>query len=533
MNKVSEKTVISMRLVIVVFFFVAVGLPIFNLLSHVDFADFSNIVSTELFQQAMNNSLYTTTIATLISVAVAYILAYVINRSDIKRKAFITVLLTVPMLIPSISHGLGLINLFGVDGIVNKLLGTSLSIMGKHGIILGSVVYSFPVAFLILNDAFRYIDNTKYELCDVLGLNKFQVFMKVTLYYMRRPLISAVFAVFTMVFTDYGVPLAIGGRYSTLSTYLYREVIGLLDFSKGAIIGMFLLIPSFISFMFDVLLTDVSGADTNKQYNIKKNKVRDVLCSIFVWSIILLIALLFSSFVVMAFIKKYPYDFSFSLDHFKYVFSNSALLNLRNSLIIAFFSALGGTVLAYSSAYLSARVKSAGTKFLHILSMASLAIPGIVLGISFSMTFKGTMFFNSFSILILVNIIHFFASPYLLAYNALAKLNQDYEVVGTTCGINRIRIIMKVIIPSTYETIYEMFSYFFVNSMITISAVAFLFSIDTMPLSLLINQYEGHLMLEEAAIVSLLILLINIIVKGSGYIVKRYTHQREERANAS
>jgi iron(III) transport system permease protein len=58
-----------------------------------------------------------------------------------------------------------------------------------------------------------------------------------------------------------------------------------------------------------------------------------------------------------------------------------------------------------------------------------------------------------------------------------------------------------------------MFSYFFVNSMITISAVAFLFSVDTMPVSLMINKYEGNLMLGEAAIVSLVILVINLSLK--------------------
>ena len=45
--------------------------------------------------------------------------------------------------------------------------------------------------------------------------------------------------------------------------------------------------------------------------------------------------------------------------------------------------------------------------------------------------------------------------------------------------------------------------------MITISAVSFLFNTDTMPVSLLINQYEGQLMYEEAAIISILILVIN------------------------
>ena len=77
---------------------------------------------------------------------------------------------------------------------------------------------------------------------------------------------------------------------------------------------------------------------------------------------------------------------------------------------------------------------------------------------------------------------------------------------------------MDVIIPCTKSTIIEMFSYFFVNSMITISAVTFLYTASTMPISLLINNYEGNMMLGEAAIVSIIILFINLLVKVIGNI---------------
>ena len=67
---------------------------------------------------------------------------------------------------------------------------------------------------------------------------------------MKKPLLSSIFAVFTLVFTDYGVPLAVGGKFITLPVFLYKEVIGLLDFSRGTMIGLFLLIPAFVSFVF-------------------------------------------------------------------------------------------------------------------------------------------------------------------------------------------------------------------------------------------------------------------------------------------
>ena len=58
-----------------------------------------------------------------------------------------------------------------------------------------------------------------------------------------------------------------------------------------------------------------------------------------------------------------------------------------------------------------------------------------------------------------------------------------------------------------------MFSYFFVNSMMTISAVSFLANMDNKPLSLLINQFEDYGMMECAAVVAIMIFIVNFSLK--------------------
>ena len=74
-----------------------------------------------------------------------------------------------------------------------------------------------------------------------------------------------------------------------------------------------------------------------------------------------------------------------------------------------------------------------------------------------------------------------------------------------------------------------MIAYFFVNATVTISAVTFLFNTKTMPLSLLINTYEGSFMLGEAAIISLILLIINVIVKTYVYLINRRDYRRREK----
>jgi iron(III) transport system permease protein len=150
----------------------------------------------------------------------------------------------------------------------------------------------------------------------------------------------------------------------------------------------------------------------------------------------------------------------------------------------------------------------------------------MVLGLSYVLFFKGSFIYGSLAMLILVNTIHFMASPYLMAYNSLGKLNINLEDVGRTLGIGRFRIIRDVLIPQTRLTILEMLSYFFVNSMITISAVSFLSTVRNRPLSLLITQFEAQLFLEGAAFVSLLILGCNLLVKYAVYIIAKLMNRQ-------
>lgn len=170
-----------------------------------------------------------------------------------------------------------------------------------------------------------------------------------------------------------------------------------------------------------------------------------------------------------------------------------------------------------------------GGKFLHLMAIISLAVPGIVLGLAYVMFFKGSFIYGTMVVLVLVNIIHFFSSPYLLMYNSLGKLNPNLEAVGATLGISRLRLIKDVIMPQTVGTLLEMFVYFFVNSMMTISAVAFLANAKTRPLSLMINQFEAQTLLEAAAFVSLLILVVNLALKGCVYILKKLLQMHDRR----
>jgi iron(III) transport system permease protein len=512
-----------LKLIIGIFLFVTVICPLGTMLLNMAESDITAVLRLPRFKESLVNSITAAATATIISIAIAWVFAICVVRSNFPYREAFSVFVTLPMLIPSISHGMGLVLLLGANGIITRVFGLSGTIYGFHGIVLGSVFYSFPVAFLMLLDILKYEDGSPYEAASVLGIPRINQFFSITFPYLRKPLISVVFAVFTLIFTDYGVPLMIGGRYTTLPVLMYQEVIGLLNFSRGSVIGSFLLIPALVAFVFDLLNRDRA----NQSFIIQKkavaeSRLRDIAAGSYMIIICIIIALPVVVFVLLTFIKSYPMDMGLSFQNVVKTINMGAGRYLLNSLTVAVIVSFLGTAISWLTAYFTARTPGNSSRILHLISITTLAIPGMVLGISYVLFFKGTFFYGGLAILILVNIIHFMASPYLMAYNSLGKLNRNLEDVGRTLGVGRFRIIRDVIIPQTFLTLLEMFSYFFVNSMITISAVSFLNTVRNRPISLMITQFEAQLFLEGAAFVSVLILFSNLIIKYSVHLITRF-----------
>lgn len=509
------------KLLLAAIFISMVFLPLIRMFLHMDAKSISGVLSSPNFASSVCNSLIATVIATVITIILAFVAAICVERTKIKFKGLFSILFVLPMLVPSISNGMGLVILFGNNGIFTKLLNVNFGIYGLKGIVLGSVLYAFPVAFLMFSDVIKYEDGTPYEAAKVLGLSKIRQFMAITLPYMRKPLITVIFSTFTLIVTDYGVPLMVGGKFTTVPVVMYQQVIGQLDFGKSSVYGSILLIPAVIAFIIDIINRDRgNSAFVARKYEPSNGKLKKVVSYVICGLCALYTLLPVFSFIVLAFAKDYPNNMSFTLDNFQKAIRLRADDYLLNSIIIALLVSLAGIVISFLTAYMSARMKSKTSMLLHLSAMTSAAIPGIVLGLSYVLTFKGSPVYGTIIILVMVNLVHFIASPYLMIYNSLSKVNENLEAVAFTLGINRIHMIKDVFLPMCKNTLFEMFSYFFVNCMITISAVSFLANTANKPVALMINQFEAQLQLECAAIVSLMILAVNLIIKGIFHLLK-------------
>lgn len=494
-------------------FFIA---PLLQLFLNMDAQSIRKVVEKESFGTVIGNSFLAASLTTLIALALAFVLALCTERTNMRCKGLIRSLIVLPMLIPSVSIGMGAVILGGNNGILNNLLGIEGGgIYGLVGIVWGSVMYSLPVAYLMIVNALRYEDSSPYEAAKVLGIPLLKRFGAITLPYLRKPLIAVVFSVFTLSFTDYGVPLMIGGKFKTLPLVMYQEVIGQLDFGKGCVYGSILFVPAVVAFLMDLINQNRSNASyITKPFTPKKSIARDAIA--FAGSALAALCVItpILAFVVLAFVEKYPTNMTLTLEHFVRTVTSDGGKYLINSIIIAVCVAVAGTTMGIVFAYLSARTNRKGARLLHLVAMSTGAIPGIVLGLAYVLFFKGSPLYGTIVILIIVNSVHFFASPYLMMYTSFSKINENLEAVASTFGIGQWRFLKDILLPGCKGTVLEMLSYFFVNSMMTISAVSFLANTANKPIALMINQFEAQAQLEAAAVVSLLILGINLLVKG-------------------
>lgn len=509
------------QLSLTAFFVICVILPIAKMLMRITPQGMQSVFSSPQFSAAVSNSISTALAATLISLVLAILAAWCMERTAIKGKPILSIIFLIPMLIPSISHAFGLVALFGANGLITKMLGITGGIYGFWGIVAGSVMYSFPVAFLMFDSILRYEDGLPYKAADVLGISPFHQFKDITIPYLKKTLISAFFAIFTMIVTDYGVPLLIGGNKLTLSVLMYNKAVGMLDYDAGSVIGAVLLIPAFVAFVVDLLNPENSNASfVSNPVEPSDSTLSKVLSYLYCLIITVCVAAPIIAFCIMVFETKYPVDPTFTTYHIEKTLNRGADKYLLNSLMYALATSVLGTLIAFICSYMTAREGGRFSKGVHLISLTSMAIPGIVLGLSYVIFFSGSALYGTVAIIVLVNSVHFFASPYLMMYNTLNKVNMNLEAVGQTLGISKLHIILDVIVPKVKYTLSEMFTYFFVNSMMTISAVSFLAPPAPKPVALMINQFEAQLLMESAAFVSIMIMLINVLIKIISTVIK-------------
>lgn len=476
-------------------------------------------------REAFTNSFKVSFVASVITTVLAFLLAYAVHFTTMHRhtKKLVQIGITLPMLLPTITYGFVLIYTFGNQGILTKLVGQPLfTIYGYNGLVIGYVLYTLPVAFILMQNSMQYIDKRFLLVSMLMHDHSMRRFYHTVFRPMLGTVGGAFILTFVLSFTDFGIPASVGGNYRVIATELYQAMLGsIVHFERGAVISVFMLVPAVLGV---VILTILERF--NFQYKqvgqseLVKHRLRDGLFTIYSILCVTVVGIIFSTMFIVPFTKGYPYDFSFTLEHVQNVLAEKDLTKVYiNSLIVAVLTAIFGVGITFMSALLNARTPLKGRKSLDVASMMTNTVPGMVLGLSYLFFFNGSSLKGTFLIIIACNIVHFFTTPYLMAKNSLQKMDPTWEVTAELLKDSWLKTVIRIILPNIRPTIYQMFSYYFFNAMVTVSGVIFLVSTKTMLVSTRIKELQHFAKYTDIFVLSIFILCTNLIVKlGCDYI---------------
>ena len=219
--------------------------------------------------------------------------------------------------------------------------------------------------------------------------------------------------------------------------------------------------------------------------------------------------------------------------HVQAVFEDRQLYGVYvNSVIVALITALAGTLIAYGGALVTARSTVSGKlkKVIDSIALVTNTIPGMVIGLAYLFVFTGTPLQNTFPIIIICNIVHYFSTPYLMMKNSLSKMNASWETTAMLMGDNWMKTIARVVTPNALSTLLEVFSYYFVNAMVTVSAVIFIAGARTMVITTKIQELQYFNEFNEIFVLSLLILFTNLIARAVFRRLAKMSESRQKTA---
>ncbi len=493
-------------------------------------SNYVEVLTGRGFLRALGNSITVSVSSALTATVLAFFLAYSIQYTNLSRriKSVIRTLAVLPMLLPTITYGFAIIYSFGKQGLLTKLFGRQLfDIYGFNGLLFGYVIYTLPISFMLILNTMGFIDKKFMVVSRVMGDSPLRTFWQTII----RPLLGTLAASFVqcffLCFTDYGIPASVGGEYEVIATVLYNEMLGSIpNFNRGAVVAMMMLIPSVLSIALLKYLERYNVRYTRiSQIELKKNRMRDGVCAAGSSLIILSVLAVFAVIFVVPLVQEWPYQVSFTLEHVQAVLNDSSLFGVyKNSIFVAVCTALLGLLITYGAALATARSGLSGKRkgVIDAIALVTNTIPGMVIGIAFMFIFSGTPLQNTFPLIILCNVVHFFSTPYLMMRNSLSKLNSSWETTASLMGDTWIKTIVRIVTPNMTSTILEVFSYYFVNAMVTVSAVIFIAGARTMVITTKIKELQYYTKFNEVFVLSLFILGTNLIVKGIlGYLINR------------
>lgn len=457
--------------------------------------NFQDFFTTSLFQESFWNSFYVASVSVVVATIIALPLAYFTTRFNFGGAILIQTLGIVPLIMPPFVGAVAMLLLFGENGSFNLLMdqwfGFTVPLMeGLNGVIFVQSIHYFPFILINLSASLNNIDRSMEEAALSLGASGMRLFRRIVFPLGMPGYIAGASLVFLKVFDDLGTPLLLNvNNMLAPQAYLRITSIGISD-PMGYVISVIMVVFSLFAMWVSFLaLRGKDYATSQKGGGGLMKRDLKIWEKLGCYSIVLLILVVVLSphlgLTLLSFGTIWSYSVlpdGFTFDHYIEVF-NSAGPFITNTLLYAGLAGLIDVILGTAIAYVVWRTGIRGRRWLDQLAMASLAVPGVVLGIGYLRTFHQTELpFTDTSLasfwFIIVIALSIRRLPYALraCVAALQQVAESLEEAAENLGASKWRSVRRIIVPLMTGGILAGFITSFATAAVELSATIMLVS---------------------------------------------------------
>ena len=418
---------------------------------------------------------------TAITVSIAVLFAWLIERTDMPLRDLCWSLLLIPMAMPGLLFSIAYVFLLSPrSGIVNVFLRAlfgeigievsegPINIYSLGGMIFLDGIRGVTTVFLLVVGAFRMMDPALEEASWAAGARNWTTLRRVTLPVLWPALLAAIIYEFSSSMESFEAPLVVGlpGGVYVYSTMIYistREPLPNYGLGATFAVSYILMAVGFAYFYQRAILrqserfTTVTGKGYRPRI-MALGRWRYLALGLFFGYFFIAVALPLGVLIWTSLLPAYQPPSMEALaqvswQNYRLVFNEPQVLRTAwNTVIITVVTATATVALAFSVSWLVVRTKVRGRFALDGLTFASHAIPGVVVALSFILLYLRPPFrylglYGTVWIISLALITQYVAFASRSTNAAITQIHRELEEAGEVSGAGRLRIIWQITYP--------------------------------------------------------------------------------------
>jgi iron(III) transport system permease protein len=513
---------------------------------------FSDVLSGRLYVSALKNSLVLGAWTGLFSLLIGLPLAWAVARTDVPFKSLFQVTATLSYLSPPFLTAIALTYLFSPNaGLINVVMrdvvglpGLTFNIFSMPGLVLVTVMHTFPFVYLLASSALQSVDASYEEAAQILGASKWRTAFLITAPLVAPAVLSGTLLAFVNAIALFGSQAIIGlpGRIVTLPTRIYA----LFDYPPeyglaSALSLVFVVITVAALYLQNAFLkrrsyVTLAGKGSRPQM-MRLGALRWLLLGFVVAVFVISIVLPYGTLVAVSLSKTWGLAFwknltlaNYHFILFEYDVTRRAIVN---SLILATLAATAAVFLGAIVGWIDLRTKIPGRRLLDYASLVPLGLPGIVMAVALIQFWLAMpiALYGTLAILLLAYVGRYIPLGVRAANASLRQVDPSLEESARILGAKWTTTMREITLPLIRPGLFAGWLLVFVPVIQELSASILLFSSSSITLAVAVyNLYETGYIEPVAALAMINMLIIGIAILIAYRIGGRTMTSRSETA---